>query len=187
HHVLAEVDRKVEVLPDDVGAVGWCADAGHNRYHAIDHDIAAAAEGVRAAYGRQGQDRQVVGDVGQDRAIELQRRRALEVEVGTGVTGLHDVLEHQRVAARATQVDRIAIQQPGFQQQAWRATAEVHRLVKDHVDQHFVADLHRTVQALGRNTGDLRIRRYHGDEDLVEIGLGTAAAGKANVVGLDAH
>ena len=115
HHALAEVDREIEVLADDVAAIGRHADAGHHRYYAIDHDIAATAQRARTSYGRQGQDRDIAGVVADHRTVHLQRGGALEVQVGADITGLYGVLEHQGVAAGAADIDRNAIDHAGFQ------------------------------------------------------------------------
>ncbi|GAB7529223.1 hypothetical protein PS3A_16320 [Pseudomonas sp. 3A(2025)] len=153
------------MLADDVGAVRRHADAGHNRRHTVDHDIAATTERVRTAHSRQSEDRQVAGGIGQYRTVELQRCGALEVQVSAEVASQHRVFEHQGVAARPALVNRIAIDQAGFQQQARGTTGEidVDDLVEDHVDQHFVADFHRTIQALRGNAGNPRIGRNHPD------------------------
>ena len=186
-HVFTEVDREVQILANDVGAIGRCADARHHRHYAVDHDIAAPAQRVGAAHGRQGQDRKVTGVVADHRAVHLQRGGALEVQVGADIAGLHDVLEHQGVRSRAADIHRVAVHQAGLQQQGRRATAQidVDHLVPGHADQHIVADLHGAVQALRSDADHLRVHRNHIDRDGVDIGLRPTAAGIAVVVGLD--
>ncbi|KWT69116.1 hypothetical protein APV28_2639 [Comamonas testosteroni] len=185
--VLTEVDGEVEVLSRHVGAAGRHADAGDRGRYAIDHDIAAATEGVHAAHGRQRQDRRVAVGVGQRRAVELQGSPALEVQVGADVSSLHGVPESQGVAARATHIDRIAIDQAGFQQQAGNAAIEIDedRLVELDKNQDLVAHLVAAIRAAGTDTDDSWVGLLHRDQDEVTTGLAAAASGLPQVVADD--
>ena len=71
HHIFTEVDREIEVLANDVSAIGWHADAGHHRHHTVDHDIAVPAQRIRSTHGGQGQYRQVATVVADHCTVQL--------------------------------------------------------------------------------------------------------------------
>ena len=187
HHLLAEVDGEIQVLAGDVSAVGRCLDARHPWQHTVDHNIAAPTKRVAGPHARQSKDRQVIAGIGQNRAVELQRCRALEVQVGTDIPCLHGVLEHQCIAARAARVNRRPINQASLQQQARNPTGGigVDHLVENHVDQHFITHLHSAVQPLGRDAGDSGVQRDDVDRKGIDIGSRPTASTVAIVIGLD--
>ena len=186
-HRLAEVDREPQGIPQTIGGICWQHHVGDTRGHTVDDDGLLTSQRIGATDGRQGQYRHMTAGALQGRAVQRQRGSAGVVEVGADVPGLYGVAEHQLVAARATDIRRLAIDGTGFQQQGRASAALVdhHCAVEVDQDVDLVANFVCAVAKPRRHARDRRVGWRNGDRQRVYVALDTATAAVSLVVAFE--